>query len=208
MFLLKVRPFDLLIDIVNQPWRGFKPPKRQLQQADGAGTPASICSPPATCVLSGQMWALGSLTGDVLTASKCGIRDWISQTIHNYAMPRHIRNLQPALGWLMAVVLLLPMLIALLPSPASAEETQLYQDLQASRCAEQGIPMSHEHHDCDHCVLSDAVHVPKALGNIDPHSEPVRLRRQTEKVAFVFVHMDRVRRADTIFPISGRGPPA
>ena len=44
MFLLKVRPFDPLIDIVNQPWRGFKPPKRQLQQADGAGTPASICA--------------------------------------------------------------------------------------------------------------------------------------------------------------------
>jgi hypothetical protein len=32
MFLLKVRPFNLLIDIVNQPWRGFKPPKRQLPE--------------------------------------------------------------------------------------------------------------------------------------------------------------------------------
>jgi antitoxin FitA len=44
MFLLEVRPFNLLINIVNQPWRGFKPPKRQLPQADGAGTLASICA--------------------------------------------------------------------------------------------------------------------------------------------------------------------
>ncbi len=42
--LVGVRPFDPLIDIVNQPWRGFKPPKRQLPEADGAGTLASICS--------------------------------------------------------------------------------------------------------------------------------------------------------------------
>ena len=44
MFLSKVRPFDPLIDIVNQPWRGFKSPKYQLPSADGAGTPASICA--------------------------------------------------------------------------------------------------------------------------------------------------------------------
>jgi hypothetical protein len=121
---------------------------------------------------------------------------------------RHRANLKPALSWLMALVLLIPMLIALLPSPVSAEESALYRDLQASRCAEPGIPDSDEHHDCDHCVLSGTVHFQKVAGSIDPLSEPIRLRRQTAKVAFVFVHMSRMRRTDTIAPISGRGPPA
>jgi antitoxin FitA len=42
LFLLEVRPFNPLIDIVNAPWRGVKPPKRHLPPADGAGTPATI----------------------------------------------------------------------------------------------------------------------------------------------------------------------
>jgi hypothetical protein len=123
-------------------------------------------------------------------------------------LSRNLTNMRPVLSWLVAVVLLLPMLFALLPSPVSAEEAALYRDLKASRCVEQGVPASEEHHDCDNCVLCVTVHFPKVAGSIDPLSEPIRLRRQTAKVAFVFVHMSRMRRTDTIAPISGRGPPA
>ena len=123
-------------------------------------------------------------------------------------MMRYFGHFRPALSWLMAVVLMLPMLFAVLPSPVAAEEAALYRDLQASRCATQGMPAPTEHHDCDHCVLGAATHVPRVVGIADPLTEYVRLRVQTASVAFVFLHMDRARRAETVYPITGRGPPA
>ena len=115
--------------------------------------------------------------------------------------------LQPAVSWMLALALLVPMLLALLPSPVSAEEAQLYRDLQRSRCIEQGIPVPDGKHACDSCVLCCSAGLPRVSEAVDPFTA-FAPAAQTVKVSFVFEHLSRADLAAITGPDPGRGPPA
>jgi hypothetical protein len=107
---------------------------------------------------------------------------------------------------------LLPALLVIIPSPASAAEQALFADLQKSRCVDMngdGVPdtgdAAHGGHDC--CVLCAA-----------PSSPPVRDVVSAEPITFVPPAATSAPRhqlnfaaapAETVFqPLSSRGPPA
>ena len=107
---------------------------------------------------------------------------------------------------------LLPALLVIIPSPASAAEQALFADLQKSRCVDMngdGVPdtgdASHGGYDC--CVLCAA-----------PSSPPVRDVVNSEPITFLPPVAASAPRpqlnlaaapAEVVFqPLSSRGPPA
>jgi hypothetical protein len=106
----------------------------------------------------------------------------------------------------MAFVLFVPMLLAILPSPVSAEEAALYRDLQSSRCLAQRMPLHDSNHDCERCVLCQTVGVPQLRATVDRLPIFCSFSR-TAKVSFIFECLNRAELAAMVLPDPGRGPP-
>jgi hypothetical protein len=99
------------------------------------------------------------------------------------------------------------MLLAVAPSPVSAEDMALYRDIQRNRCLEQGVPLPDDRHGCDTCVLCVAAAIPRSSLTADPFAV-FAPAVQAAKVAFVFEALSRADLAATTVPDPGRGPPA
>lgn len=115
--------------------------------------------------------------------------------------------------WLVLAVTflyLLPTLLFILPSPASAAERALYNDLQASRCLEdmgssKGLPGAKTDHDC--CVLCAAS--PSGLRVQEPEVSPIVFRAVIPApVASTYALGPPRGASQFLSPLSRRGPPA
>jgi hypothetical protein len=115
--------------------------------------------------------------------------------------------LRRAVAFLVAVALLLPGLLLVVPSPATAEERALWRDLQTARCLEQGVPERDQQNSCKTCVLCTSPALPRAAAVPDLFSVQER-PLPAALVSFVFLHLSRASLAAITVPDPGRGPPA
>jgi hypothetical protein len=122
-----------------------------------------------------------------------------------------LRRMARIVTVLVTVAWLLPALLSVLPSPASAAEQALYVELMKSRCLDMdsdglpdgGVP-DHDCNDC--CVLSAA---PKSATLRTPAVLPVRFAPRTVAAALKPELILALPASDAVFrPVSQRGPPA
>jgi hypothetical protein len=107
---------------------------------------------------------------------------------------------------------LLPGLLSVLPSPASAAEQQLYADLMLSRCLDGsnqdgGLPGGQQHNCNDCCIVCASSHCATALRQpvFVPvvYTPPLRVHHPEPELVLA------VPPSEAVFgPLSQRGPPA
>lgn len=116
-------------------------------------------------------------------------------------------------AWVLALVLLAPGLLGILPSPVTAQERALYADLQSSLClkVQKENPASGTNHaggEC--CILCTAPGLPQPQALIDPFAaQPLpeaKIVLASENVLLRIGHAALA--APQVAPITGRGPPA
>lgn len=110
--------------------------------------------------------------------------------------------------WLVTIAFLVPVLLQVIPSPASAAEALLWRDLQVSRCLEQGLPAPEKSHSCGDCVLCAVPGLPRVAELPDLLADLPGLPVRLAQVSLAFLHMDRAQPDALTEPITGRGPPA
>lgn len=123
------------------------------------------------------------------------------------------RHLVRLVTLVVTLAYLLPALLVIIPSPASAAEQALYADLQKSRCVDldgDGIPdtgdVSHGGHDC--CILCAAPSSPPAARD-NSAAEPIIFVPPVAALAPQPNLTLAAIPAETVFqPLSSRGPPA